>query len=252
MSSREAAKVQRREDILHAARTLMRQTGDLGFSMRSLAEQAGVSIATPYNLFGSKQAILLAVLNADLTEYEHALDGLRADEIEVLFEAVALMSTLLAREPEFYRSVICAVSRDGPEFRHMVSGPRYLIWKRLLRQATRAGLLQSQIDPDAFAIASSQLMLANVLEWAQGGLSLEEMSARNDYGLALVLRAIATTASQQKLDAQMRQAETRLQQLWRQVLAERLRKGELDPESRELLADQLRYLNSTNDEEASR
>lgn len=249
MSSREAGKNQRRDDIVGAARALMQRSGDMGFSMRSLAEQAGVSIATPYNLFGSKQAILLAVLNDDLAEYQQALDGLEAGEIEVLFEGITLMSAMLAREPDFYRNVICAVSRDGPEFRYMVGGPRYLIWKRLLRQATRAGLLESQVDPDAFAIASSQLIVANVLEWAQGALSLEEMSARNQYGLALVLRAIATDASRAQLDAQMRSAEATLQQLWRQVLAERLQRGELDAETRELLADQLKYLNPTNDEE---
>lgn len=249
MSSREAGKNQRRDVIVQAARALMQRTGDMGFSMRSLAEQAGVSIATPYNLFGSKQAILVAVLNDDLTEYQQALDGLQADAIEVLFEGIALMSAMLGREPEFYRNVICAVSRDGPEFRHMVGGPRYLIWKRLLRQATQAGLLDSQVDPDAFAIASSQLMVANVLEWAQGALSLEEMTARNQYGLALVLRAIATDASRAQLDAQMRSAEATLQQLWRQVLAERLQRGELDAETRELLADQLKFLNPTNDEE---
>ena len=30
--------------------------------MRALAVRAGVSLATPYNLFGSKRAIVLAVL----------------------------------------------------------------------------------------------------------------------------------------------------------------------------------------------
>ena len=35
--------------IVRAARTLMQETGQAGFSMRGLADKAGLSIATPYN-----------------------------------------------------------------------------------------------------------------------------------------------------------------------------------------------------------
>ena len=131
----------------------------------------------------------------------------------------------------------------------MVGGPRYLVWKALLRQAADAGLLQSTVDPDAFAIASSQLVAGNVSEWAQGLLSLEEMTARNEYGLALALLAIATDRSRGQLERRMRQAEVKLQRHWRAMLLERLRKGELDDESRALLADQLARL--TSDQEVS-
>lgn len=241
-SARELGKAQRRDDIVEAARRLMREAGDPGFSMRTLAERAGVSIATPYNLFGSKQAILLAVLSDDLLEYERALGDLNADAIDVLFQSQRLVTALLRREPDFYRNMIAAVSRDGPEFRHMVSGPRYILWKRLLGQATAAGLLNPDVDPDAFAIASSQCMLANILEWAQGSLSLEEMEARNQYSLALTLLAIATDASRTQLEAHFRDAERTLQNLWRTVLTRRLRDGTLDEESREILADQIKQL----------
>ncbi|MEQ8857158.1 MAG: TetR/AcrR family transcriptional regulator [Pseudomonadales bacterium] len=241
-TARELAKTQRRDDILGAARQLMRDGGDL--SMRTLAERAGVSIATPYNLFGSKQSILLAILNADLKSYEDAVGQLRADEIDVLFESTGLMTSLLGQDPEFYRNMISAASRDGPEFRHMVNGPRYIVWKKLLRQATAAGLLADHVDPDAFAIASSQLLVANVLEWAQGALTLQEMTARNHYGLALTLLAIATGRSRPQLEAHLRDAERTLQQLWRRALSKRLRDGELNAEDRELLADQLKHLHT--------
>lgn len=251
MASRAPTRSLRRDDIVAAARDLLRQS-DAGFSMRTLAEQAGVSIATPYNVFGSKQGVLLAVLDDDLAEYQRALAALNADAIEVLFEAVALVTTLLAREPRFYRNVLAAVSRDGgAEFRFMVSGPRYVVWKRLLRQATEAGLLVDRVDPDAFAITTSQLMAGNITAWAQGLLTLEEMAARNQYGLALTLLAVATEASRAKLESMLADAEAKLQRHWQAVLAERLRKGTLDQETREILADQLKYLNSDDPKEAS-
>src|SRR5271168_2287443 len=52
---REAGKRERRRRIIEAARALIRETGNAGLSMRALAARAGVSLATPYNLFGSKR-----------------------------------------------------------------------------------------------------------------------------------------------------------------------------------------------------
>lgn len=66
----------------------------------------------------------------------------------------------------------------------------------------------------------SQIVLANLAEWARGVVSLEEMDARNEYGLALVLLAIATQRSRR-----------------------------LDDDTRGLLAKQLTHL--TRDQEAS-
>jgi AcrR family transcriptional regulator len=252
MSVRAHAKSQRRDEIVAAARRLMRDSSEHGFSMRSLAENARVSIATPYNLFGSKQAVLLAVLDANLAEYEHALGELSADGVEVLFQAIALMQELIAREPEFYRSMLVAVFRDGgPEFRHMVSGPRYLLWKKLLKQAIAAGLLRDDADPDAFAIVTSQLLFSNILEWANGMLGLDELEARTRYGLALALSAMATPSSRAQIERELRSAERSLQRLWRRALARRLEQGPLDDEARALFADQLEHLPEQSDQEVS-
>jgi len=57
MGQRELAKAERRRRIIAAARDLIRETGNAGLSMRALAQRAGVSLATPYNLLGSKRAI---------------------------------------------------------------------------------------------------------------------------------------------------------------------------------------------------
>ena len=251
-SAREQAKNQRRDDILEAARRLIRQSRDFSFSMRALAEEAGVSIATPYNLFGSKQAILLAVLDADLAHYQAALGALKADAIDVLFEAVTLMTEHLTGEPDFYRSVLAGLSKEGgPRFRMMVSGPRYLMWKRLLGQAAEAGLIRHDLDPDAFAVTLSQLIFANVIEWAQGTLTPAEMDARIRYGLALALLAVATDRSRKLLDTRLRGAEQALQRLWRNHLSQRLKHGPLDDDTRALLADQLKHLDHPPADEAS-
>ena len=246
MGKREENKSQRRREILGAARDLMRASGSAAFSMRSLAETAGVSVATPYNLFGSKQAVLVALLDDDLADYQAELTRLDPSGVDALFEAAALMQRQLAGDPAFYRNVFAAVAAEGgEELRFLISGPRYALWKHLLREATRAGLLDPDIDPDAFAITLSQLLLANVQEWAMGFLEIGEMDARIRYGMALALLAIATPASRPTLKERMQAAERDLQQLWRSELEKRLREGRLDDAAKAVLADQLKHVGTS-------
>lgn len=65
---REAQKEMRRQRTLDAAEALIRKTGTIEFSMQTLASKAKLSLATPYNLFGSKSAILYALLDGFLDE----------------------------------------------------------------------------------------------------------------------------------------------------------------------------------------
>ena len=243
MSGRETSKNLRRQEILTAARALMREPDGAAFSMRALAEKAGVSIATPYNLFGSKQAILVAVLDQDLADYQADLDALHADGCETLFQAIDVTARVFSGDPALYRNLLgAALLEGGWELRWLFGGPRYALWKRLLGEAVSTGELDPGGDPDAFALTLSQLLFASIQEWALGLLSLEEMTARMRYGLALTLSAKATEASRRPLLERLRAAEGELQQLWRSHLAERLEAGTLDADTRALLADQLRHL----------
>ncbi|MGE0624321.1 MAG: TetR/AcrR family transcriptional regulator [Pseudomonadales bacterium] len=243
MASREENKTQRRGEIIAAARALMQEPGNAAFSMRALAEQAGVSIATPYNLFGSKQAVLVSLLDDNLADYQSHLSELTGTGADALFEAIGLMCRLFAAEPDFYRNLISAVVTDsGPELKLLIGGPRYALWKLLLQKATEAGDLNPDADPDAFAVTLTQLLAATVQEWALGSLGLKEMEARLRYALALTLCAIATERSARKLRTRLEAAEGDLQTLWRAALKRRLKEGPLDEHTRALLADQLKHL----------
>ncbi len=217
MSNREAAKHKRRRQIVRAARALMQQTGDTGFSMRALADQAGVSIATPYNLFGSKQMVMFAVLDDDLEHYQERLAKVRVDELDVFFKAVSLATTLYATEPSFYRAVLFAVYNDGGrEFRSMFGGPRHAMWKGFVQDAINAGYLSDDVEPDAFAINLGRTFFSAILEWVSGELSLPELEAWVQYGFALSLSAMATPLSRERLHEKAIAQQKRLQKLWRE------------------------------------
>lgn len=220
MASREEAKQQRRDDIARAARKMMQRTGKTGFSMRALAEEAGVSIATPYNLFGSKQAVMFAVLDADLAQYQQRLEQMKSDEIDAFFKAVSLATELYGSEPNFYRAVLFAVYNDGgTEFRSMFSGPRHAMWKQLVENAITAGQLSPEVDTTAFAVNLGNVLFSCILEWVYGQLSLPELEARGQYGFALALSGMSTPESAERLRRKVIQTQKRLRVLFKQRLA---------------------------------
>src|ERR1700756_5038682 len=106
---REAGKTERRQRIVKAARQLIRETGNAGLSMRALAARAGVSLATPYNLFGSKRAIVLAVPQ-DVREFHQRFAAPRAaDPVERMFAAVDMSIDFYIGDPRFYKTLWAAV-----------------------------------------------------------------------------------------------------------------------------------------------
>jgi AcrR family transcriptional regulator len=107
MSVREAQKNTRRRAILDAARSLILEGKERDFSMLTLAEKAGVSLVTPYNLFGSKSSILLEIVREDIYERIVHVEQLASDS---LAEWAAALSATLAevyyKNRHFYRRMI--------------------------------------------------------------------------------------------------------------------------------------------------
>lgn len=191
MSIREQAKEERRQRIVAAARRLIDETGETGFSMRALAEAAEVSLVTPYNLFGSKLAVMLAMLDDDVAQYQARLAKLNApDALEMFFAAVRLAREVYEAEPRFYRTVFREVNGSGD--RDLLAGyygPRLAFWRGLTQQAQADGFLRADIDADAFTQQLSHIFGAHLLDWVGESISLDTMEAQIAYGFSLLLLA---------------------------------------------------------------
>lgn len=100
-----------RAKVLAAAERLMRADPSSSFSMRELAAEAGVSFATPFNLFGSKAAIARALSVARIEQMtERVRDRpLGGDAIERLLQAVGVAAGLLLEEPVLNRAMMAAL-----------------------------------------------------------------------------------------------------------------------------------------------
>src|SRR5580704_8421119 len=134
MSRREDAKAERRHRIVTAARDLIRETGDTGLSMRAIAARARVSLSTPYNLFGSKRAIVLAVLE-DIQAFNERFARLgAADAVERIFQVLSMSIRYFVDDPDFYRALWTGVfDLNGKEVRSALVMPeRDAFWLYLV------------------------------------------------------------------------------------------------------------------------
>jgi AcrR family transcriptional regulator len=194
MSRREEAKEERRRRIVTAARDLIRETGDAGVSMREIAGRADVSLSTPYNLFGSKRAIVLAVLE-DIREFTERFARLRsANAVERIFQVLSMSIRYYVDDPDFYRALWTGVfDLSGAEVRSALLLPeRDAFWLFLVDAAAREGALSPEIDT-AMLLRSLDLTHASImLSWVVGALKTSELEAVAGYGYALTLRGAAS------------------------------------------------------------
>ena len=186
---REAGKTERRQRIIRAARQLIRETGNAGLSMRALAARAGVSLATPYNLFGSKRAIVLAVLE-DVREFQQRFSSLQSvDPLERIFTAVDIAMDFYLADPPFYKTLWAAVFDTGDEVRNAILNPeRNAFWQGLVDNAAAAGVLMPDMDRPLLVRHLDSLFRAVMLDWVVGDIRPEALAATARMGYALILK----------------------------------------------------------------
>jgi AcrR family transcriptional regulator len=208
---REAGKAERRRRILQAAREMIRETGDAGLSMRALAERAGVSPATPYNLFGSRRAIVLAAVG-DVPEFLTRFRRRPAkDPVEPLFSAAELAAEFYVEDPFFYRTLWRAVFDATDDIRpEIYSAERDAFWRQLLEAADRAGVFEPGVDLELLWRALDRAFSSAMLEWVVGELPDAELGLAMRHGYALVLGGAASAAWRPALLERLKDAQAAL------------------------------------------
>ena len=212
MGLREQQTNQRRERILEAARRLIRKTGGTSFSMRALAEEAEVSLATPYNLFGSKGGVLYALLNASLENVDRAAVTYSSSKpVERVLEVAGIAAEVYARDAAFYRPLMqfLLAARD------VEHRPRFIAqslhrWTRTAQAVVRQGLVPDSIDTGLLA---RQLMInfTGVLDlWMHEELDDDGFRAQSLYGFTLLVLANAPAEARPRLVERLKSIERRL------------------------------------------
>ena len=185
----EQGKARRRLAIIDAARDIIRETGEAGLSMRTLAARASLSLATPYNLFGSKQAILLELFSTDGASFDRAFAAqATSNKLLRLFEYLDLSFDLYGSDPQYYRSLLRTLYRtEDAELRSGMRKSFSKFLKNLLGDALDAGYFEPEMSMTLVRRQLFGIFLYAVQEWVYGAISLERARLETEFGYSLLL-----------------------------------------------------------------
>jgi AcrR family transcriptional regulator len=113
---RERNRLTARDLVLDAAERLLRKSATAEFSMRELASEAGVGFATPFNHFGSKNAIMQALSSRVIERGARRFreQAPRGDAIDRVLVMVRIAVALLLEQPEISKAVVGSLGLPGP------------------------------------------------------------------------------------------------------------------------------------------
>jgi len=206
MSLLEEHKAERRGRILAAARKLVVTKGYDGLTMRDLARAARVSVPTLYNLFGSKDAILVAELAASATRLAARMP---TGETSFFARGTALFEAgmhLIEEAPEFHRAVMqmFMTSPETAPMRRRAEDGYIALMAGNLTAAKAAGQLAEWAEPAIVARHMFAQYMACFMAWGIGELDLATFRAAALSGICHLLIGVARGPFAEEVEARIR------------------------------------------------
>ena len=176
-----------------------------------------MSLATPYNLFGSKRAVLVAVIE-DIKGFSRRFGAYRnRDPLERLLRAAEIAISYYEEDPLFYRvlwTTVLSGGGEGADARSAIFNPkRDAFWRDLLGDARARGLLLGEIEIERLMAALDYSFRSVMLHWVIGETSLVELQPKVGFSYALALRGAATTEGQALLLPHVMRYQQRLAEI---------------------------------------
>ncbi len=215
MGLAEEHKAERRGRILAASRKLIAERGYAGLTMRDLADAARVSVPTLYNLFGSKDAIVAAEMEATGALISGALATVRGGDF--LDRASALCAAgvrVMMAVPGYYREMarVFTNSSEMGGVRRAIEDQYIAVMADNLRSGQAAGHLAAWVDADALAQHLFAHFMSAFLGWCCNDLDDDAFPRHVDYGLSLLLLGVTQGPPARRLEQRIRELQPELRE----------------------------------------
>ena len=206
MSLFEEHKAERRERILRAAKRLVADRGYAGLTMRDLASAARVSVPTLYNLFGSKDAILVAELRAIAVRIAAAMPPIGESFFARGMASFDAGMRIVEDNPEFFRASIqmFMTSPATDAMRRRTEDGFIAIMQANLAAAKAAGQLADWAEPALVARHMFAQYMAAFLAWGMGELDFPTFRAAALSGTCHLLAGVARGPFAADVEARIR------------------------------------------------
>jgi AcrR family transcriptional regulator len=208
---RERNKAKRRDAVLDAALDLLDQPGTEAPTTEQIAEQAEVSVATVYNLVGTREQMLVALVDRLISGVTGPARDRPSDRdpIGALREGMVATVDLLTSRSTAHRRVVLQLTAAANPDLHTKLSPSTL-FAEAIRRAQDRNVLRGDLDADALALQIYLSFNGALLRWATGALTDERFETAVLHGLAVVLAASATARHRPATLAELRALGERL------------------------------------------
>ncbi|GAB5489322.1 MAG: hypothetical protein Pars2KO_28920 [Parasphingorhabdus sp.] len=192
----------RRQRILDAARGIIVDKGIDGLTTRGLADAAGVTAPTLYNLIGDKDAIIRAMIGEGVERVWAKLDFESCETpLEMAEMIIEMAYAEVTSDEDYFRAVSLATDRVLGSYAargdmaadHAVAGQRSVdMAATVCRAAIAQGYLSGRISAETLGLEMFIGYRGPMRDWAHGIISTEECRRRQLRGFYLVMAADAT------------------------------------------------------------
>lgn len=199
---------ERRKRLLRAAGELIEERDDGIFSMPELAKRAGLSLATPYNLFGSKAAVLLELFDAQVRGFNRNHEWMvGTSPLARVVGVVDRVVDAFSHRPRFFRNIRKALFGLGPvEQGQFPVPPSGHVVQPLARSLAADGYLPPTIPAHVLEATLMRVFDATFEQWSIQNWEIERFRAELSASFALVCFALITEADRPAFAALMRRA----------------------------------------------
>lgn len=197
----------RRRRLVRAASELIAERDDGSFSMPELAKRAGLSLATPYNLFGSKAAVLAQVFERLVSTFhrdDEWMAGLPASER--ILGVIDRLIHAYDRQGRLFRNLWKALyGLDVSEHRQLNLSLSNQLVGPLVTSLAGDGLLPEGVPPLAIETTLVRVFDADFEQWASQDWSTAHLRAQLRTSFALVFLGLVDPAERARLEVVIRE-----------------------------------------------
>ncbi len=180
----------RRKALLRAAKKIIDESGAASLSMRTLAAEAKSSPMSVYELFGSKDGLLIALLQERRTTFVRRMGGLtNGGAIDKLFKTMEFSAGEIEENFNIFQATSFQYfSPNGNEVREIFDPQRNSLIRLLVKKIIKEGYACS-VGIESLARQIDNIYLAMLFRWMIGSATRNEFTKGLGMGIALLVES---------------------------------------------------------------
>lgn len=190
-----ARQIERQARILTCAREMLDESGYEGLVIRDLAKRAGVAAATIYNLYGTKDGVILESLKDLLDQLGDEIQKRVSDDpVADLIMSCEVMTGQIQLTPQYAAAMTRAalMANNNPALTQTLIGRDIPFYYECLSRLQDQKKLKGEFDLEELAKQFSAHSWGLVIFWMAAYVELDELINQRVRAMKLLLAGVVT------------------------------------------------------------